>query len=109
MKLDEKSLYEYILSYCEAKNIQIDLRFRCFGDVNKFHTNNTELVLECHDYYTRDNEGIKKFFAYFLDTMWENCKPPFNRIALYIKDVVDRGGWYEVNIGSGLITDEALL
>lgn len=108
MKLDELELREYIFDYCESKNISIDLRFACFGDVNKFYTNNTEFVLECLAYYAQDNEDIKQFFTNYLDIMWENCKLPFNRIALYIKDIVDMDSWYEVIIGGGLFTDEAL-
>ena len=27
---------EYIENYCETKNIPIDLRFACLGDVNRY-------------------------------------------------------------------------
>lgn len=108
MKLDELELREYIFDYCESKNISIDLRFACFGDINKFYTNDTEFSLVCTNYYTQDTEDIKQFFANYLDAMWENCEPPFNRIALYIENIVDMDDWYDVIIGGGLFTDEAL-
>ena len=104
----ESELQEYIFDYCDMKEIEIDLRFACFGDENKFYTHDTEFSLDCVDYYTEDFEDIKKFFKHYLDAMWEDCKSPMNRIALYIKDIVDMDSWYEVIVGGGLFKDDAL-
>lgn len=109
MKNFEEELQEYIINYCKTNNILIDLRFQCFGDVNKFYTNDTDFSLECVSYYAEDFEDIKKFFADYLDVMWENCEQPFNEIALYIKDIVDMDDWYDVVVGGGLFTDKALI
>ena len=109
MKNFELELREYIFDYCESKNISIDLRFACFGDMNKFYINDTEFSLKCVEYYTKDREDIKQFLTYYIDTMCENCKYPYNRIALYIKGIVDMDSWYEVIVGGGLFTDEALV
>ena len=105
----ESELHEYISDYCCDKNISIDLRFECFGDVNKFYTNDAEFSLDCVNYYTEDFEDIKKFFSDYLDVMWEKCESPMNRIALYIKDIYDMDGWYDVIVGGGLFTDETLI
>ena len=108
MRNIESELHEYICDYCKKNNISIDLRFACFGDINRFFTNNTKFSLNCIDYYTQDFEDIKQFLVYYVDTMWGNCRYPYNRIALYIKDIVDMGSWYSVVVGGGLFTDEAL-
>lgn len=104
----ELELQEYIIDYCNINNIPIDLRFACFGDRNEFYTNDAEFFLECIEYYTEDGEDIKQFFANYLNIMWENCKHPMNRIALYVKDIIDMDNWYEVVVGGGLFTDETL-
>lgn len=104
----ELELQKYILDYCNTKEIAIDLRFACFGDENKFYTHDIEFCVDCVDYYTEDFEDIKNFFRHYLDIMWGDCKRPMNRIALYIKDIVDMDSWYEVIVGGGLFEDEAL-
>lgn len=101
-------LQEYIENYCKTKNIQIDLRFACLADMNRFYTNDAEFSLDCVNYYTKDFEDIKKFFSDYLDVMWEKCELPMNSIALYIKDIVDMDSWYEVIVGGALFTDKAL-
>ena len=106
--INELELRDYIFDYCESKNISIDLRFACFGDMNKFYTNNIEFAVDCVNYDADDFEDIKKFFVHYVDIMWKQCRYPMNRIALYIKDIVDMDGWYEVVVGGGLFTDEAL-
>lgn len=102
-------LRDYILDYCESKKIQIDLRFACLGDINRFFTNDTEFSLDCVGYYAEDFKDIKQFLIYYVDTMWDNCRYPYNRIALYLKNIVDMANWYEVIVGGGLFTDEALV
>lgn len=101
-------LKEFIENYCETKNISIDLRFACLADVNRFYTNEVEFSLDCVNYYAEDFEDIKKFFADYLDIMWEKCELPMNRIALYIKDIVDMDYWYDVTVGGGLFEDDTL-
>lgn len=104
----ELELQKYILDYCNTKEIAINLRFACFGDENKFYTHDIEFCVDCVDYYTEDFEDIKNFFRHYLDIMWSNCKRPMNRIALYIKDIVDMDSWYEVIVGGCLFEDDAL-
>ena len=107
MKFIEE-LKEYIENLCETKNISIDLRFACLGDVNKFYTHNEEFSLDCINYFTEDFEDIKQFFADYLDLMWSGCEKPMNRIALYIEDIEDMDSWYDVIVGGGLFEDDSL-
>ena len=108
--MDFKStLKEYLVNYCEGKNISIDMRFRWYGDDNKFYSYDTPFSLDVNEYYTDDLEDIKQFFAVYLDTLWEHCTSPMNRIALYVQDIVDMDGWYNVIIGGGLFIDDTLL
>lgn len=104
----ELELQEYIVDYCNINNIPIDIRFACFGDRNEFYTNETEFSLVCNEYYTEDGEDIKRFFTDYLNIMWENCNPPMNKLALYVKDIVDMDSWYEVVVGGAMFIDEAL-
>lgn len=106
--MNELELRDYIFDYCDMKNIIIDLRFACFGDRNKFYTYSKEFSLDCVSYYAEDFEDIKQFFTNYLDAMLEKCEAPMNRIALYVKDIVDMDSWYEVIVGGGLFEDEAL-
>lgn len=108
MKNIESELQEYIFNYCNEKNMSIDLRFACFGDENKFYMNNKEFSVSCVGYYTEDIRDIKQFFIRYLDHMWEDCKYPINRTALYIKDIVNMDSWYEVIVGGCLFVDDAL-
>lgn len=108
MKNIELELQEHIHNYCDAKNMSIDLRFACFGDKNKFYTNNKEFSVSYCGYYAENIEDIKRFFIHYLDNIWEDCKYPINRTALYIKDIVDMDNWYEVIVGGCLFVDDAL-
>lgn len=102
-------LQECIFEHCLINNISADIRFECFGDENKFYTNGTDFSLGCISYHTGDAEETKEFFLDFLDELWKNCKHPMNRIALYIEDIIDMGDCYDVSVGAGMFTDEALL
>lgn len=106
--MNELELRDYIFDYCDMKNIIIDLRFACFGDRNKFYTYSKEFSLDCVSYYAEDFEDIKQFFTNYLDVMLENIEAPMNRVALYIEDIVDMDGWYDVIVGGGLFEDDAL-
>lgn len=101
-------LKEYIENLCETKNIAIDLRFACLGDMNKFYAKDIEFCVDCVNYYTKDFEDIKSFFRHYLDIMWGNCKHPMNRIALYIEDITNMDGWYDVIVGGCLFEDDGL-
>lgn len=105
----EEELKEYIEDLCETKNIPIDLRFACLGDVNKFCTNNIEFSVNCVSYYTKDFEDIKSFFKHYLDIIWSNRQRSINRMALYIKNIVDMDSWYEVIVGDCLFEDDSLI
>ena len=104
----ETKLQEHILTYCQSKDISIDLRFACFGDSNKFYTHDADFALDCVAYYADDFEDIKMFFMHYIDAMWER-RYQMNRIALYIEDIVDMDGWYDVIVGGGLFEDDAIV
>ena len=106
--INELELRDYIFDYCDTKNIAIDLRFACFGDRNKFYTYSKEFSLDCVSYYIKDFEDIKQFFTNYLDAMLETCEEPMNRVALYVKDIIDMDGWHEVIVGGGLFEDDAM-
>lgn len=108
MKCIEKELHEYIYDYCDKKGMPIDLRFRCFGDTNKFYTNDMGFGFNCVSYYAEDFKDIKNFFRHYLDIMWNHRYHPMNRIGLYIEDIVNMGGWYDVIVGGGLFEDNTL-
>jgi hypothetical protein len=50
-------------------------------------------------------ESVTQFVTNYIDTLWEHCTPPCNRIALYVKDIVDMGDWYTVSIGGALFEE----
>lgn len=107
MKNFELELQEHILNYCGSKNIPLDLRFKCFGDENKFYTNDTEFSADCVEYYANSLADITVFFTTSIDAMWEKCNPPMNKVGLYVEDIADMGGWYNITIGGALFTDQA--
>ena len=108
MKIFEDEVQEYIINYCETNNVAIDLRFRCFADINKFWSGktNTCFELECVNYYAHDTEDIKTLVSCLIDVLWEQATQPSNRIALYIQNIVDHDCWVDVAIGSCLFEDD---
>ena len=108
MKCIEKELYEYICDYCNKKDIPIDLRFRCFGDENKFYTHDIEFGYNCVNYYTKDFQDIQNFFRHYIDIMWSQRYHSVNRIGLYIENIIDMDGWHDVIVGGGLFEDDTL-
>lgn len=108
MKNIEVELQEHILNHCNEKNMSIDLRFACFGDKNEFYMNDEKFSVSCCGYYAENFEDIKRFFIHYLDHIWEDCKYPIDRTALYIKDIVDMDSWYEVIVGGCLFIDDSL-
>ena len=106
MKYFEEELQEYIHDLCETKNIPIDLRFACFGDINKFYTNNKEVSLDCVAYYAQGTDDIKQFFHTYLTHLWESATQPNHRLAVYVKDLVCMDGWINVIVGGCLLEDD---
>lgn len=108
MKNIELELKEYICNYCIEKNMSIDIRFQCFGDKNKFYTNNTEFSVDCASYGIIYLEDLKQFFVDYLDEMLKNCKYPINRVALYIQDILHMDKLCIVTVGGCIFVDDAL-
>lgn len=109
VKCVEEELQEYIFDLCERKNIPIDLRFRCYGDVNGFCTNNEVFTVECVEYYASNKEDIKHLIYTIITDLWEYATNPLHRIALYIKDVDYMDGWFNVIVGNCLFEDDGIL
>lgn len=111
MEFFEDELQEYIINYCETNNIAVDLRFRCFADMNKFWSSKTNscFELDCVNYYASDTEDIKTLVSHIIDVLWEQATQPSHRIALYVQNIVGHGSWIDVVIGSCLFEDDAML
>ena len=100
---EDMMIQEYIYDFCESKNISIDLRFRCFGDTDIFYENNILFCVDYESYYAKNIDGIKQFFADYLNIL---SVAHNHKIALAVKDIIDRDGWYEIIVGSCLFKDE---
>ena len=108
--MDFKSnLQKYLINYCDEKNISVEMHFRWYGDENKFYSYGTPFSLDCNEYDADSTEDVKHFLTEYLDILQEHCTSPMNRIALYVQDIVDMDGWYNVIIGGGLFIDDTLL
>lgn len=107
---EDEMIQEYIYALCESKNIPIDLRFHCVADMNKFWSNKTNSYFEidCVNYYASNIEDIKILISHIVDVLWEQAAQPNHKIALYIEDIVDMNGWFDVCIGGCLFEDDAL-
>ena len=108
MRCFEEELQEYIFDLCETKNIPApDLRFRCYGDMNRFWSSGTNsyFELDCVNYYASDTEDIKTFISHIIDVLWECATQPNHRIALYVHNIANKGSWIDVSIGSCLFED----
>lgn len=98
-------LKEYIDDLCKTKKIPVDLRFYCLADVNGFFHNGKMFEVECNEYYAKDVDDIKTLFYELLTFLW-GCALPSHKIALYVKDIVNKNGWYNVIVG-GCLFEEA--
>jgi hypothetical protein len=107
-KCIEEELQEYIYDLCETKNTSIDLRFQCYGDVNRFCANNEIFTVECVEYYTSDVKDMKRLMHTIITGLWDYATHSNQRIALYIQDIVYMGGWFDVIVGSCLFEDICL-
>lgn len=108
----EHMLYDHICNLCETKNMPpIDLRFKCFGDVNRFYSSSTDSYFEisCVNYCAANIEDAKELVAYIIETLWKYATKPNHRVALYIEDVENKFGWVNMVIGGCLLEDDALL
>lgn len=112
MRSFEEKLQDYIYDLCKTKNISPpDFRFRCFGDVNKFWSSNTNsyFKLDCVNYYASDTEDVKTLVSHIIDVLWEQATQPNHRIALYLQNIVGKGSWIDVTLGSCLFEDDGIL
>lgn len=112
MKSFEMELQDYIYDLCTTKHIPSpDLRFRCFGDVNKFWSSKTNsyFKLDCLNYYASDIEDVKILVFRIIDILWEQVAQPNQRVALYLENIIDKGSWVNVTIGSCLFEDDTVL
>lgn len=98
-------LYSHILSHCEANNISIDCRFSCFTDMNVFLSHDITFSVDCIHYEADNREDIQQFVIDYIDTLWEHCTPPCNRIAFYFEDIICMGDWYEIVMGGALFEE----
>lgn len=98
-------LKEYIDDLCEAKKIPVDLRFYHLADVNRFFHNGKVLEVPCDEYYAKDVDDIKTLFYELLTFLWGCATLPNHKVALYVKDIVDRNGWYNVIVGGCLFEE----
>lgn len=91
------------------KKHTIDLRFQCFGDTNKFYTNNEVFSLNYTSYYTDNIDGVKQFFEDYLDQLWRDGNHFYNRLALYVKDIIDMNDTFKIMVDAALFVDDSLL
>lgn len=109
-----EEIKEFIENYCETKNIPIDLRFACLGDVNRFCTEDgNQFSVDCviyhiENYTTKSITDIKQFFVDYINHLWQDGKYPYNSMAIYVQNVIDMYSWYEVIVGSALFNDNVL-
>lgn len=107
----EDILHEYICNYCVSNNIEIDCRFRCFGDINKYYIgDNKKISINCvtYNYHAFDIEGVKVFIAQYIDALWNKIKSPNNRVGLYIEDIIITKQGFTIIMGGCLFIDDAL-
>ena len=106
---DLMSLHEYICDLCVEKGTSIDLRWRCFGDRNKYYINNEYFSIDCDEYYEPNIENIRKLFDIYISVLCERfMQPPKNKIAMYIEDIIYEDEWYKIIVGACTFKDDAL-
>ena len=101
------SLNDCIFDWCHQNGIWIDLRWKCFGDRNKFYTNNEEFTVKCTHYLATNLDDVKDLITMYIESIWEYIEHPNNRMVLYIEDIVDNDSWYDVVMGGFLFRDDA--
>ena len=104
----EKELNKYIYDLCEEKGIPLELRWRCFGDKFLFYKDDKEFVIACVEYYAKDIEDIKSLIMTYIETRWEdeecwkNISRSNYRVAIYVMDITNMDGWYDVVMGGSI-------
>ena len=112
MRSFEEKLQEYLWILCKTKNIPpVDLRFKCFGDENKFWSSKDNLYfnVSCESYYASNTEDVKTLISHIIDTLWEYATSPNHRVALYIEKITHMETWVDVTIGGCLFEDDTVL
>lgn len=99
-------LQKYIYDLCATENIKIDLRFASLGDENLFYEEGKDAFpIRCEHYHVENIEEVKKLIANtYLVRLWQQSRPN-QKIALYIRDIVNTGNGYNVVIGGNLFED----
>lgn len=102
----EEMLQKYIYDLCATENILIDLRFASLGDENMFYEEvSGEFPVSCEDYHVENIEEVKKLIANtYLVRLWQHARPN-QKIALYIRNIVNTGNGYNVSVGGSLFKD----
>lgn len=111
MECFEEGLQKYILDLCKKNNVQIDLRFRCFGDKNQYWSSETNECFEvqCEHHYASDGDDVKRMMFDSIDLLWFQATKQNHRVALYFKNIVGKGDWIDVEFGACLFEDNSLL
>ena len=99
-------LQKYIYGLCATENIKIDLRFAGLGDENLFYKEGKDAFpVLCEDYHVENIEEVKKLIANtYLVRLWKHARPD-QKIALYIRNIVNTSNGYNVSVGGGLFKD----
>lgn len=102
----EEMLQKYIEDLCATENIKIDLRFASLGDENLFYKDGKDAFpLRCDHYHVENIEEVKKLIANtYLVRLWQQAKPN-QKIALYVRNIVNTGNGYNVSVGGDLFKD----
>lgn len=105
-----KSLHKHIHNLCETKGMSIDLRWGCFGDINKFYINNKNFSLNCDEYCGFSIEDITELLNNSITLLCDFaiCGRD-NRIALYIEDIVYENSLYKVIFGACTFKDNSII
>ena len=108
MKCVEQEIHDYICDLCIEKEIPIEIRWRCFGDSSKFYKDGKEFTIACARYYANDIEDVKYLIMTYIEAMWEeeeiwkDISRSDYAISIYIMDIVNMDGWYDVVIGGAI-------
>jgi hypothetical protein len=52
---------------------------------------------------------VKTLVSHIIDVLWEQATQPNHRIALYLQNIVGKGSWIDVTLGSCLFEDDTVL
>ena len=99
-----------IFTHCDENNIHIDCRFAWFGDTNRFITNpsSDSFKLDTTIYEAQNPADVESFIIEYIDILWQHCEPPYNKMALYLEDIIKKDGWYEIVMGGAIFEEGAM-